>query len=57
MVPYTFMSCTQYTPLLGRLVQSVAKTSLMFLHYSALSDLILPNDGSMLAFIYMADHI
>jgi len=42
------MSCTQYTPLLGRLVQSVAKTSLMCLHESALSDLIFPNDGSIL---------
>ena len=44
----TCMSCTQYTPLLGRLVQSVAKTFLMCLQESALSDLIFPNDGSIL---------
>ena len=39
---------TQYAPLLGKFVQSVAKTSLMCLHESAVSDLILPSDGSIL---------
>ena len=39
---------TQYTPLVGKLVQSVAKVSLTCLHESAVSDLILPSDGSIL---------
>ena len=42
---------TQYSPLAGKLVQSVAKTSLMCLHESAVSDLILPSDGSILQII------
>lgn len=39
---------TQYTPLVGNLLQSFAKTSLMSLHESAVSDFIVPSDGLIL---------
>ena len=44
------MSFTQYTPLVGGLPQLFVKTSnsLMCLQDSALSDLTLPSDGSIL---------
>ena len=44
---------TQYTPLVGKLVQSVDKTSLMCLHESAVSDSIFPSDGWILPYIIM----
>ena len=40
---------TQYSPLVGTLLQLVAKTSLMCLHESAVSDFTFPSDGSILS--------